>query len=197
MGEGRYRHLSFEEREQIAVWRLEGVSQAEMARRLARSQLTNVRLVEEKAEVVVGELLPDASVAAVWVNFPDPWPKKRHHKRRFFKPEVVQALTGALQPSGLLLVKSDHEAYSDVIADVLAAARQVLANGLTLLGVGMLGAPAFGKGLGWVIVALGGVGVVAAVLDHSAHARDALVNLARRARGGAGGLGRRRVEGGA
>ena len=36
MGEGRYRHLSFEEREQVAIWRLEGVSQAEMARRLGR-----------------------------------------------------------------------------------------------------------------------------------------------------------------
>mgnify|MGYP001822550132 CR=1 FL=1 len=40
MGEGRYRHLSFEEREQIAIWRLEGVSQAEMARRLGRSSST-------------------------------------------------------------------------------------------------------------------------------------------------------------
>ncbi len=40
MGEGRYRHLSFEEREQVAIWRLEGVSQAEMARRLGRSSST-------------------------------------------------------------------------------------------------------------------------------------------------------------
>jgi IS30 family transposase len=48
MGEGRYRHLSFEEREQIAVWRLEGVSQAEMARRLGRSSST----INRKGEIL-------------------------------------------------------------------------------------------------------------------------------------------------
>jgi tRNA (guanine-N7-)-methyltransferase len=90
--------------------------------RAARRGLSNIRLLHTTAEDLLFRLLAPASVTTFFVLFPDPWPKKRHHKRRFFKPEVVQALTRALQPSGRLLVKSDHEAYSDVIADVLAAA---------------------------------------------------------------------------
>lgn len=90
--------------------------------RAARRGLTNVRLVRTTAEDLLFRLLAPESVATFFVLFPDPWPKKRHNKRRLFKPEVVAAFTEALVPGGHLLVKSDHAVYSEVIAEVLASA---------------------------------------------------------------------------
>ena len=79
-----------------------------MARRLARSDLVNVRLVEATAELVVGERLPEASVACFWINFPDPWPKKRHHRRRLIQRGFVRALARRLVAGGELHVATDH-----------------------------------------------------------------------------------------
>ena len=92
-----------------------------MARRLARSDLVNLRLVEASAELVVGERLPDASVSCFWINFPDPWPKKRHHRRRLIQPRFVRALARCLVPGGELHVATDHLGYAGWIDEVLAA----------------------------------------------------------------------------
>lgn len=89
--------------------------------RAAKRGLANVRVVRTTAEDLLFRLLRENSVATFYVLFPDPWPKKRHHKRRFFKRETVVALTKALEPGGRLLVKSDHGDYAAIIADVLAA----------------------------------------------------------------------------
>jgi tRNA (guanine-N7-)-methyltransferase len=93
-----------------------------LARRLARSTLRNVRLVEARAEELVAEGLPDASVSCCWVNFPDPWPKKRHFKRRLIQPEMVAALRARLEPGGLLRLATDHSGYAEWIDEVLRAA---------------------------------------------------------------------------
>ncbi len=90
--------------------------------RAARRGLDNVRLVRTTGEDLLFRLLAAESVQTFYVLFPDPWPKKRHHKRRFVKPEVVAAIRRALVPGGALLVKSDHEGYAEVIDDVLANA---------------------------------------------------------------------------
>ena len=87
--------------------------------RAARRGLTNIRLLRTTAEDLLFRLLLEESVANFYVLFPDPWPKKRHHKRRLFNPEVVAALIRALEPGGRLLVKSDHADYAAVIASVL------------------------------------------------------------------------------
>ncbi len=90
--------------------------------RAARRGLDNVRLVRTTGEDLLFRLLAAGSVQTFYVLFPDPWPKKRHHKRRFIKPEVVAAIGRALAPGGSLLVKSDHEGYAEVIGEVLANA---------------------------------------------------------------------------
>ncbi len=90
--------------------------------RAARRGIGNVRLLRTTAEDLVFRLLPPASVAAVYLLFPDPWPKKRHHKRRFVTPSNVAALARALAPGGRLLVKTDHEPYAEVIRAVFADA---------------------------------------------------------------------------
>lgn len=89
--------------------------------RAAKRGIGNVRLLRTTAEDLLFRLLAPGSVANLYVLFPDPWPKKRHHKRRLMKPDTAAAMAAALQPEGTLLVKTDHPGYREVIAEVLAA----------------------------------------------------------------------------
>lgn len=84
-----------------------------------RRGLENVRLLRTTAEDLFFRLLPPLSVDALYVLFSDPWPKKRHHKRRLFTPEVTEAMVSCLKPGAPLLVKSDHPGYATVIEGVL------------------------------------------------------------------------------
>jgi len=90
--------------------------------RTARRGITNVRLLRTTAEDLLFRLLDEASVENIYVLFPDPWPKKRHHKRRLIKADVVAAMNRALIPGGRLLVKTDHEDYAEVISEVMQGA---------------------------------------------------------------------------
>ncbi len=92
------------------------------ARRVARAALANVRLVSAPAEYLLERVLPPASIAECWINFPDPWPKKRHHKRRLVRPDVVALLARALAPGAVLHVATDHEGYAEWIDFVLSRA---------------------------------------------------------------------------
>ena len=95
--------------------------------RAASRGLANVRMVRTTAEDLLFRLLAPGTVDAVYVLFPDPWPKKRHHKRRLFKPEVVEAVASALRPGGTLLVKTDHQDYVAMIRPLLERARPLRA----------------------------------------------------------------------
>ncbi len=92
------------------------------ADRAARRGLDNVRLVHTTAEDLLLRLLEPSSVSTMYVLFPDPWPKKRHHKRRLLGPATVDAITRVLEPGARLLVKSDHGDYAEIIRDVLDGA---------------------------------------------------------------------------
>jgi tRNA (guanine-N7-)-methyltransferase len=91
-----------------------------MARRLARAQIRNVRLLDATGEVAVRDLLAPSSVKAFWINFPDPWPKKRHHRRRLLQPALVHGLALRLVQGGMLHVATDHEGYAESIDTALA-----------------------------------------------------------------------------
>ena len=93
--------------------------------RAAKRGLTNIRLIRTTAEDLLFRLLEPGSVANLYVLFPDPWPKKRHHKRRLFTAEVVTAMQNALRPMGRLLVKSDHFEYAEVIRQALDGAPEL------------------------------------------------------------------------
>ena len=92
-----------------------------LARRLARSGVRNIRLVEGTGEETVRELLPESSVETFWINFSDPWPKKRHHRRRLIQPPFLRDLAVRLQPGGRVEIATDHEDYAEWIERVLAA----------------------------------------------------------------------------
>jgi tRNA (guanine-N7-)-methyltransferase len=92
-----------------------------LARRLALTEIRNVRLVQAPAEYVVGEGLPHGSVHGFWINFPDPWPKRRHQKRRLIQPPFVRELACCLAPDGRLHVTTDDPGYAWQIDDVLSA----------------------------------------------------------------------------
>ncbi len=90
-----------------------------MARRMARGEETNVRLVCAPAEQVVREALEPGTVGTFWVNFPDPWPKKRHHKNRLLQAPFVNQLARRLVPGGVLEIATDHEDYAMAVDEVL------------------------------------------------------------------------------
>jgi tRNA (guanine-N7-)-methyltransferase len=92
-----------------------------VARRLARTEIVNVRLIQARGEQVVAELLPPASVRDFWVNFPDPWPKKRHQRRRLLQAGFVERLAERLVAGGGLHVATDHVPYAEEIDSVLSA----------------------------------------------------------------------------
>lgn len=92
--------------------------------------LRNVRLVHANASLFVSCLLPDSSVDTIFIFFPDPWPKRRHHKRRFFSPHVVDSIHRVLKPGGEIHVATDHADYAEAIQklfsnDIRFQARQV------------------------------------------------------------------------
>ena len=91
-----------------------------MARRLARTPLRNVRLLEARGELLVEELLAEQSVSVCWINFPDPWPKKRHARRRLLQPAFVRVLARKLAPDGRLEIATDDPAYAEQIDAALA-----------------------------------------------------------------------------
>ncbi|MBE0535625.1 MAG: tRNA (guanosine(46)-N7)-methyltransferase TrmB [Phycisphaerae bacterium] len=90
--------------------------------RIGRWGLTNVRIIRTDVAAFLPECVPDASVAAFHIYFPDPWPKKRHHKRRFVCPENTDQMIRCLQPGGLINIATDHAGYFDQIRSTLDAA---------------------------------------------------------------------------
>jgi tRNA (guanine-N7-)-methyltransferase len=91
---------------------------------LERSGATNVRVIQRDAAEVLPRLLPNASFAAVNLFFPDPWPKKRHHKRRLVQPPFVEELARVLAADGLLHIATDWADYARHTLEVLAASAE-------------------------------------------------------------------------
>jgi tRNA (guanine-N7-)-methyltransferase len=89
--------------------------------RVHELQLGNVRVIQHDAVEVIAAMIVLASLAGIHVFFPDPWPKKRHHKRRLMKPAFVRELALRLVPSGYLHVATDWEDYAQEILATLAA----------------------------------------------------------------------------
>jgi tRNA (guanine-N7-)-methyltransferase len=93
--------------------------------RIGRWGLTNVRIIRTDAATFLADSVLDDSVDCFHIYFPDPWPKKRHHKRRFICPANTEHLIRCLKSDGRLLIATDHADYFEQIKKVLAATSDV------------------------------------------------------------------------
>jgi tRNA (guanine-N7-)-methyltransferase len=91
------------------------------ADRMARRGVTNVRVMRTDARQFVVRHLPPECIDVLHVYHPDPWPKKRHHKRRLIEPGFVIAAVASLKRGGSWLVTSDHSEYFERIREALGA----------------------------------------------------------------------------
>lgn len=89
------------------------------ADRMARWQVTNVRLMRADAGHLVMHHLPPASVQILHVYHPDPWPKRRHERRRLIQPPFVSAVADVLVAGGRLAIQTDHADYFEQIREVV------------------------------------------------------------------------------
>jgi tRNA (guanine-N7-)-methyltransferase len=85
---------------------------------IEEKSLSNLRLIRHDAVEVIDNMLPDGSLDGVHIFFPDPWPKKRHHKRRLIQPELIAKLATKLRPGGYLHAATDWEEYATQILEV-------------------------------------------------------------------------------
>ncbi len=98
-----------------------------LLKRIAELRLGNVRLIQHDAVEVLRHMIAPTTFDGVHVFFPDPWPKKRHHKRRLFQPPFVALLASRMKPGAHLHTCTDWEDYARQMLDVLSA-EPLLAN---------------------------------------------------------------------
>jgi len=92
-----------------------------LLKQIEEQGLTNLRIVQHDAAEVLRDMVPRESVDGMHIFFPDPWPKKRHHKRRLLQPAFVALAAERLKPGGYLHVATDWQEYADQALEVLGA----------------------------------------------------------------------------
>ena len=92
-----------------------------LLKRVAELHLGNVRVVQHDAVEVLQHMIPHAALDGVHVFFPDPWPKKRHHKRRLMQPAFVALLASRMKPGACVHTCTDWEEYARQMLEVLLA----------------------------------------------------------------------------
>jgi tRNA (guanine-N7-)-methyltransferase len=92
-----------------------------LLRGIEAAGLTNLRVIRHDALDVLEQMIADASLAGIHLFFPDPWPKKRHHKRRLVQPAFAALAARKLAPGGTLHVATDWPDYAEQILAVLSA----------------------------------------------------------------------------
>ena len=93
--------------------------------RVIAAGLSNVRLLLADAAVIFTGRISPGSISECYILFPDPWPKKRHHKKRIFRESFISNLARALSAGGLVHVATDSATYLEVIRPVLASSESL------------------------------------------------------------------------
>ena len=100
-----------------------------IAERIEKRKLTNVRLINHDAFLVLQKMVPDASIAEVHIYFPDPWPRPKEQKRRIIRPEVLAEIRRVLVNGGSGIYVTDHKQYFEKAAprieEVFRAERRI------------------------------------------------------------------------
>jgi tRNA (guanine-N7-)-methyltransferase len=103
----------------IAV-EVHGPGVGSLLNRIAAEGLPNLRVIRHDAVEVLEGMIPDGSLAALHLFFPDPWPKKRHHKRRLVQPAFAALAARKLAPGGMLHAATDWPDYAEHMARVFS-----------------------------------------------------------------------------
>ncbi len=98
-----------------------------LLKRIGEGSLANLRIIQHDAVEVLDHMIADQSLDGIHVFFPDPWPKKRHHKRRLIQPALVAKLAEKLKSGGYLHLATDWEDYASQMLEVLSG-EATLAN---------------------------------------------------------------------
>jgi len=97
-----------------------------LLKRIAELGLDNVRIVQHDAVEVLTHMIAPATFDGVHIFFPDPWPKKRHHKRRLIQPAFVALLVEHMKPGAYLHAATDWQEYAEQVLAVLSAEPRLL-----------------------------------------------------------------------
>jgi tRNA (guanine-N7-)-methyltransferase len=92
-----------------------------LLKRIGAAGLGNLRIIHHDAVEVLEHMIAESSLDGVHVFFPDPWHKKRHHKRRLIQPAFIARLAGKLRPGGYLHLATDWQDYAEQMLAVLQA----------------------------------------------------------------------------
>ncbi|SCZ64866.1 tRNA (guanosine(46)-N7)-methyltransferase TrmB [Thiohalomonas denitrificans] len=93
-----------------------------LLQQLETEHIANVRVMSEDAVEILERQIPDTSLHGLLLFFPDPWHKKRHHKRRILQPAFVQLVRRKLEPGGFFHMATDWENYAEQMLEVMSAA---------------------------------------------------------------------------
>lgn len=88
---------------------------------MEEKHIDNIRVFCHDAVEILQHAIPDQSLHAIHIFFPDPWPKKRHHKRRLIQPAFVKLLSEKVHTDGVLHIATDWKPYADWILEIMAA----------------------------------------------------------------------------
>jgi len=97
-----------------------------LLREIEKYNLNNIRIIEYDVVHVAEKMIPQGCLDAIHVFFPDPWPKKRHHKRRLMQRPFTQTLTNCLKPAGYIYMVTDWEDYALSALEELTATDKLL-----------------------------------------------------------------------
>ncbi|HEX4797700.1 MAG TPA: tRNA (guanosine(46)-N7)-methyltransferase TrmB [Burkholderiales bacterium] len=92
-----------------------------LLKRIAELHLKNVRVIQHDAVEVLRHMIPPAALDGVHIFFPDPWPKKRHHKRRLIQPTFLALLASRMKREATVHACTDWEDYAQQMLEVLSA----------------------------------------------------------------------------
>src|SRR5690606_14206596 len=92
-----------------------------LLKRIDEQQIQNIRIIQHDAVEVLRDMIAPDTLDGVHIYFPDPWPKKRHHKRRLIQPPFIALLAARLKAGAYLHCATDWEHYAEQMLEVLSA----------------------------------------------------------------------------
>jgi tRNA (guanine-N7-)-methyltransferase len=84
-------------------------------KRIKRAGLENIRLIRHEASAALSKIFSGGDISEIYINFPDPWPKRRHHKRRLINSSFIDTVYHVLKDGGRIFIATDYQEYAEEI----------------------------------------------------------------------------------